>query len=1433
LGTLFRHRWGLLLAFALGVDASSAHAAGSFEPLDDGLVLSQSSVQALAQDREGYLWIGTQAGLDRYDGYRIRSWKSRPDDPDTLSFGFVTDLLVASDDAVWVASGGGLDRLDPLTREVTRMPVQLADGSRERERVGTLVEDGNGDVYAASGSEMQPLRWRPGRRTLTPVAIDGVAEPAPPARPNTKLLRDRAGRIWLAARQGLWRLDRSADRFVPVLVPERASGERWTTEHIVAAGPGRGIVYASIDGLYRIEPGAERPVRLLRPTDHGLASDWVHAVTVDASGATWLAQPGALVRIDPDSGRWRAFAKPKLDPDNSENAGNHAIHTARTPNGDIWLAGLFGLVRYDVDADELRVYRHDPNNPSSPPPTVAEIGYRILVDRFGVLWVGGNLGGLAKLGPHSERFVHVRDLNPSVTNRNIIRAIAEQSTADGEFVWTAAQNHGVTAWRRTGPRDYRIERRYAPGGPVSQLGIIRHIVVDPNDAGVWLAGHRGLGRIAGPGGALEILQPTSPDPPVNLRFADFLDDGRLVVAGGAATGTRLWFIDTVPDGPRVTRRIRLDADAPQPHLFHFVERANGDLVAAGGSGITIIDPESGEASQHSPSLRPDRSSRDQVFMLAPDGDGGLWAGTRGAGLLHIRFIGDDQPVFSRLTSEDGLPDDTVYGILRDRGGTLWLSTNRGIVRFDPDRLAFAHYTPGDGVQGWEFNHTVAHVGASGRFYFGGVSGWNAFRPGDVRPLLQPPSVDLAGVRVNDDAVATPGGRLPPLSHDRNRLVIDYVGLHFAEPARVRYEVRLAGVDEDWIDAGTSRQARYASLAPGSYRFEVRAANLDGIWSAPRTLLQFEIRQPPWATPWAWALYAVATVLLVLALLARQKYKRRQLQTLVDRRTNELREQKNLVDRQARELERALEARTTLFANISHEFRTPLTLIRASIDKLAERPDPAAAAMGRKYVARLLRLVEQLLDLSRLRMAEPSTTETPWRLDTVVSQTVAAFRSVAEQRGIEIDCRINGSWHALCRQELVEKILLNLLGNAVKFTPPGGRVSVSLEPGRQGVQLSVADTGPGIPEHEQQRIFERFYRTRATERERQTGAGIGLALVFEAVRATAGRIDVSSRPGAGARFTVTLPASRPDASTLQRPATVDRERQRLDLAALAPDRNETAQTAPATAADADATLLVVEDNTDLRRHLAGSLAGRWRVLEAADGAEGRRLAREHGPDLIVTDLMMPRMDGFGMLQRLREDVETSHIPVLFLTARQDDRTRLKAYSLSADGFLSKPFKLEELTARIEQMLRQRARLRAHLRARLGHGGPTAEASRERVADRDALSERDRKLLATLDDWLARHHGDADADIQAMADALHVTARTLQRKLRSLADTTPAAYLRDYRMARARELLADPRHTVTEVAHAVGYSSSQYFSRAFRKVHGEPPETWRSRAEALTD
>ena len=588
------------------------------------------------------------------------------------------------------------------------------------------------------------------------------------------------------------------------------------------------------------------------------------------------------------------------------------------------------------------------------------------------------------------------------------------------------------------------------------------------------------------------------------------------------------------------------------------------------------------------------------------------------------------------------------------------------------------------------------------------------------------------------------------------------------------------------------------------------------------MLSVVVARPPWASAWAMASYGLLILLAGGAVYWEQLRRRRVLEAEVSQRTAAVIEQRGLIERQARQLKAALDSRTTLFANVSHEFRTPLTLIKTSLDRLERQgADPEPIALGRRYLQRLLKLVDQLLDFARLSSTQSPPETSPWPLGRMVRMTVDAFQGVAQERGIELVCDVSFGWRTRCSQEQVEKIVLNLLTNALKFSPDGGQVRVALCAEGDGVCLSVADSGPGIPVEQQALVFERFYRVPAAEQGDVSGAGIGLALVREAAIANGGQVSVSSQPGHGSLFSVYLPAWRETAAAGPVTLLTELDHPR-EFEALLPLPGAAAPRRSAPASD-QPLVLVVEDNPDMRQHLCGLLASAWRVIEASDGAEGWALACSESPALIISDIMMPAMDGLSLLQTLRGDVRTSHIPVLLLTARCDPDTRIRAFSLHADGYLQKPFDDAELQARLQSMMETQRRLRERLlRDLTGASLPDPPGPRPDPTD---LSDRDRQLLERVRSWLDRHYQDHDVTVADMAKAAMVDLRTLQRKLRALLDQTPAGLLQEVRLEKARELLLGKDRSIKDIAMSCGFSSPQAFSKIFSQAEHLPPSQWR--------
>ncbi|TVQ28106.1 MAG: helix-turn-helix domain-containing protein, partial [Wenzhouxiangella sp.] len=1387
-----------------------------FERISMDQGLSQSSIQAIAQCPDGFLWFGTQFGLDRFDGYRFETWRHDPSRPDSLSDSAITDLLLSSDGSLWVATGNGLNLFDTRSGRAERflLPPSLADRAGRDLRV--LLEAKDGRLFLEGSDAI--LVWRPDSRVLVELPF---AEPVAEARMSRRsAVMDQDGRFWLLNGAGLWR-KRPHEQALHLVVELEETPVYPFYNALSETANGRLAV--AFDGeLVVLDPETLEQQRRLGLDRLGADYERFNSVSLASDGSLWLALSTRVIQYWPAEDRWvERFSGGRIRADENTRQRVKAIEHG---NGDIWFTSQYGVARWFAEGGQMQLFGHDPRDSFSIPPSTLGAGYTAFIDNEGSVWIGSRLGGLARYSPHKHRFAHIADRSGlgeiPFAGLNIVRGIAEQHLDGRDYLWLALDHGGVRRLVRRSDQAYEWAGAFHFLGEEGQrlpTDAVWAIASDPASGMVWVLERDHLLGIDGRKNAVV----------VELKLADGGDGGwgRSLVM--TPDGDRLWLA-----GSRGLRGFEIGADRrsltpvdvgeiwPERSLIGLLPLSDGRLLVGAREGVGMFDPATLTASWFVDATTDFAPGSSEVYGLAEHHESGWWIGTRDHGLAHLR-MDQDGPILRWYGLADGLVDTTIYAILPQDDGQLWISSNNGLMRWDPRTQAVRHFTSPDGIQALEFNHTVAHLGAQGRFYFGGINGVNAFFPHEIGELVQPPRLHLQAINVRGSPWDWRLGELPALklAHDQNDLELIFVGLKFSDPGRVRYAYRLEGLDADWIDAGNQRQVRYAGLSPGRYRFYARAGNSDGVWSEQQLLATVHIRPPPWLTGWAYAVYALLAFAVLGLVWGLQVQRRRVLQELVEQRTAELVEQQAVTRRQARELEKALEARTLFFANVSHEFRTPLTLIQASLDRLAsDGDDHDAIASGRRYLRHLVRLVDQLLDLSRLRLNADALVDRPWAVAPMVEATVAAFRSLAHQRGLALSSRVEASWTTQCSQRHVEKILLNLMTNAIKFSSRGGEVEVVLDGEDDMLRLAVRDTGPGIPEHEQARVFERFHRLEAAEREGIAGAGIGLALVREATVAMGGRIELESRPGQGSTFSILLPASR-SVCPVEELRLVNLESVARDKALLAPAMS--AESAATVRAPSSAPrILLVEDNRDLRAYLRRILAGEWRVIEAADGETGLALARQEMPDLILSDIMMPGMDGLALLALLRDDLATSHIPVLLLTARQDQETRLKGLSLSADDFLAKPFDAVELVLRLRRMVDNRERMRRRLQ-----GADDEAAPEVKTASAPDLVAGDVSFLDKIRRLVDRQCSDPDFSVEGLADQVNVERRTLQRKLKAMTGLTPAAFIRHHRLQRALVMLSDTDLSVHEIALDSGFSSPQHFSRLFRKHYGMPPDQWR--------
>ena len=794
-----------------------------------------------------------------------------------------------------------------------------------------------------------------------------------------------------------------------------------------------------------------------------------------------------------------------------------------------------------------------------------------------------------------------------------------------------------------------------------------------------------------------------------------------------------------------------------------------------------------------------------VDRLVEDDLGNIWVllATGVNNLVGVALRQDDNSYVWETRTAVRLRGDAPYNIIPERGGIIWFAGADGLIRYDSNAELMHAYTA-----------LVRHVTMKGdsTIFYGNVS----YRRKRVDPLL------------------------PVFPYAMNAMRVEYAAPYFDAESATRFQYLLEGLDDTWSDWTEETKRDYTNLSEGRYQFRVRARNVYGHVSS-EDLFAFEIR-PPWSRSWwAYGLYAVLFGGFVIGLVRWRSYQlekeKEDLERTVAERTVEIAAKTRQLEEQAEKLKELDHVKSRFFANISHEFRTPLTLI---IDPLREmisgsyRGDtmPQLSVMLRN-AHRLLRLINQLLDLSKLESGSMKLQARRENLVTILKNVVSSFESRATQKGINL--LLHGdhdSVEGYLDRDKLEKVLFNLLSNAMKFTPSGGTIRVSVErkisaPPASGetadtiAEIRVSDTGIGVSQDFLPFVFDRFYQVDTSHTREHEGSGIGLALAKELVELHHGEIGVTSREGEGTEFIVRLPLGKDhlkDEEIVESPAvpgpSVSDDKGMLELAAIAEQARSDVRLA-SDPKDKDL-ILVIEDNADVRQYIRQQLAPAYEVLEASHGKEGLESALETIPDLIISDVMMPVMDGIELCSILKRDIRTSHIPVVLLTAKAEDADKISGLQIGADDYLIKPFNSQELLARIHNLIEYRKRIQEKYRRDF--------LIQPKEVEVESMNDSFLKKALQL---VEKRMGDPEFTIEDFARGIAMSRVTLHRKLRALVNQSASEFIRSIRLKRAAQLLREDAANVTEIAFQTGFSSSAYFTQCFHEQFGCPPSEYRKR------
>ena len=1325
----------------------------------DGLPVNATNAVRIGP--QGYLWIATWDGLARYDGVHVELY--RTDTHPELPSNRLIDLAVDADGVLWLFA--------------------------ENQRIGRLRE---GRIYPLEEETEQEIGAVLAHRL------------------------DQHGQLWLGTSRGVF-VGRDGALEPLCRVDESVH------IHDLAPGPGQTAFLATLDsGLLRCHAGGVEPVSALRDAPPTMAS--VHY----RDGSIWVIDREGIHRLDDGSRHtlrtWSEAERAGLTwarievagdglwartPDGMFTLGDESIESVLPPDsvtdwipgfshagsdGSVWLA--HGR-RVFLDKQPVAGFEHKIN------------GFELAEDGTG--WLATNGGGVVRLKRRIGRVF--ADMMPA-TGRNLY-AVAPSPTHPGR-IWLGGMRSGLMM----------IEdghfRQYPDTGLDADDGSIWTILED-RDGRIWHGGTLLCRRLPDNSCDLEGLPPellATEGPGREIRL--LMQDRSGTIWIGAGVG-----LYRHEDG--LTQRIEA---APAATIRAGLERDDGSIwFGSNGAGLFLWrDGELHPVSGYSGSKRLIRS-------LYEDSRGVLWVGTEDQGLLRLEIDdsnADGAPVITdqrQFGPQHGLWDNVIHFVGEDARGRLWMNSNRGIFwiererldQYQPgsdERLPVVGYGEADGLLSREGNggaHNAGLLADDGGLWLPGQAGLVHIDTGSVERDERSPQVVIEHVRFGNDEQRTQPQDVY-LPADRRDLSVRYGAALFRHGDRARFRYRLNGYD-DWNDAEGRREAFYTNLPAGDYHFEVIAGSVDGVWSDRPATLQVQVGARYHEQTWFHI--AVFLMLVLLGMLAWRwrlasiQAQANQLRHQVAARTADLHREQQATEEALTEVARQAEilreldtAKSRFFTNLSHELRTPLTLIVGPADHTLNRLQSLNHTQIEKRLRairdngeRLLDLVNQIQELSRLEAGYRPLQTSGGDLAAMCCELLARFVPLASQRKI----RLSGpspQATCVCRfdHDAIDKILANLLGNGLRHSPEGSQVTLSLRKVTGGVVLSVTDQGSGIPAERIDKVFDRFF----TADHEGAGSGIGLALARELAHLHGGDLSVESQVGQGTVFRLVLPVEieswqAGDSGTADSPP----ERPATSGATALPENERT-------------TVLVVEDEAGVRDFVIECLEDDYRVLAANNGKTGLETARRELPDLIISDIMMPELDGVEMARRLASDPATRALPVILLTARTATDDEIEGLESGAVDYLTKPFSPEILNARIRRMLGFARRLREQVRIERADRARINEAGQDEA---DFSVHLEQQVLTRLDD--------EHLDVQTLAEALHMSRSRLKRAMSEAGLPPPATYIRNLRLREAAGLLERRRGSISEVAYAVGFASVSHFSRRFREHFGVTPSEYMER------
>ena len=1156
---------------------------------------------------------------------------------------------------------------------------------------------------------------------------------------------DKSGRIWTGTNDGVFVYDPKTNLASKIFLPEKLSSNEEIWE-ITIDDDGSVWIGTYASGMYIVNPVTLEARQIIIDKNND-RSNTVRVISKDRNGKYWIGTRGGLYIYEKQKGVTAFYYHDEREPKSLVNNSVQCI--AHDLKGDVWIGTRNGINFLIEERQNIIGYKSMPNDDRYL--NSSEI-YAFWIDSKGDIWVGTESGGINILNRKTGRFSYMlpQSGNSNSLSTNCIKALLDDGKNN---LWIGTFLGGIDVLNQ-------------------QSGTFKHYRNDPAD-------------------------------PASLsdnRVWTFLRDGNNDIWAGTSFGLDKF--------DRATGNFIHYGNLVDNQQVNWLAEDDENTLWIGADDLILYDLKTRKSSRISESTR---------YMLQ-DSKNRYWLATLNHG---IALYSKEKGIIRYYTEKNGLANKQTLAILEDNEHFLWISTTNGLSKFDPETERFHNFSLKNGFQNNQFTYGAAAKTKEGELLFGGISGFNIFNPIKIKSGDYFPPIVLTDLKIFNKSVKIGDRRNDvlknsisetekiTLKYDQNSITLDFASFDYANSLGIQYSYFLDGFDKDWTEPSVIRSATYTNLDPREYTFRVKTVSIDRKESNQGPVLKIVVLPPYWETWWfrilLFLVIAGLFYLLITFLLNKEK----------------LRNDLLLARMNAKKLHELDMMKLRFYTNISHEIRTPLTLILGPLEKLKNNTLPTTELKGHvdvmhRNATQLHQLINQLLDFRKLETGNLKLILSRGDLVSYLAGIVDSFGKYAEEKEIELKfTSLKKEIATNFDADKVAKIMNNLLSNAFKFTGKGGKISVNLslvfDSGenelagesieRRIIEISVKDTGIGISEANLDKIFTRFFQIGQEGKQTGTGTGIGLALTKELVKLHNGKIFVLSKPGKGSKFTVQLPYEEVLVSEMLEQAESINNNE-LQQVIQVNEEHLTEQISSGLKI-----MLLVDDNADVRYFVKSHFSSSYHVIEAENGLEGWNMALKTIPDIIISDVMMPDMDGFELCRKIRKDERTSHIPMLLLTALGSREHEIEGLGFGADDYITKPFDLVILQTKVENILTVRQSLKQKYAGEmmLQPSNITLSSPDERFLQ---------KAMKVIEDNIS----DPDLDIERFASEIGVSRMQLYRKLNALTEMTVKEFIRNIRLKRAAQMLVQKKLNISEVAYAVGFKDLSHFRKCFRQEFG---------------